>query len=173
MGVEYMSAEEIRREYAEAKDKTYQLQVLADMNFCSVNAIKRIISGETDTIEPPADRRGGGNKLTDEEQREIIRLHLDGMAGKEIAEKTGRSATTVCVVLKAYKNGAIEYEPSRSEISSIPMADLTAAEIADKLMTLLMNDLSGYIVEIKASEEDYTVRVYSEDEEVVHRKRYM
>lgn len=109
--IERMSAAEIRRNYNEAKDKPYQITILADMNCCDHSAIKKIINGETDEL-PPLENKRKGYRFThcaDNVKKEIVNLHKQGVPGKEIARRVSRSAATVSTTIKAYKEGKMVF----------------------------------------------------------------
>lgn len=55
----YMSEEEIKRSYRQAKDPKKQLRILADMNCCDVADIEAIINGK-----PPVKQRTSPKKLS-------------------------------------------------------------------------------------------------------------
>lgn len=46
-----MSKDEIRRNYNEAKNKKRQIEILADMNCCSTETIKAIVTPEEKTVK--------------------------------------------------------------------------------------------------------------------------
>lgn len=58
----YMSDEEIKRSYRQAKDPKKQLRILADMNCCEVAVIEAIINGK-----PLVKQRTSPKKMTDTE----------------------------------------------------------------------------------------------------------
>ena len=50
---ERMTAFEIRRSYAEAKNPKEQIRILSHLNLCTVADIKAIIEYKTDELPPP------------------------------------------------------------------------------------------------------------------------
>lgn len=218
-----MTAAEIRRMYREAKDKPYQITILAEMNVCSRSDIKRIIDGETDELPPlKSDGKRGYTKpakptaprvpASDDVKREIIRLNNEGCLGKDIAKAVGRSASFVSSTLKQYAEGKMIFaeekteqereqlvaeitdklEPSSVEVRSVeasaPTAateteetasgfllpeDATVSDIANALVSMLIGEFSDYIIEIKATDVFYNVRVtdITSGEEITHKKR--
>lgn len=201
MKIERMSAEEIRRNYREAKYKSKQLTILADMNFCKRADIKRIVTGEADELPPVRQGRGRqGQRLTEEERQEIIRLHLDGTPQSHIAAIVGRGDNTVGKIIRKYTEekerenmvfaeeqteqereqltaeieSQLEEQPSAVEEVDEPAPEpkKDAATVASALMDLLNEELRDYIVEIRAKADSYTVRVLSDyGEEIIHTKR--
>lgn len=136
MEIERMSAEEIRRNYREAKRKSQQIGILADLNACKRADIKRIISGEADELPPVGKQRpqnkGSGHHLTDEERQAIINMSLDGMTYARIAAETGRSYNAVSKAVKKYKESEGENMIFAEEQTAQEREQLTA-EIEDKL----------------------------------------
>lgn len=136
MEIERMSAEEIRRNYREAKRKSQQISILADLNACKRADIKRIISGETDELPPISKQRprnkGSGFPLTDEERQAIINMYLDGANYTRIAAETGRSYDAVSKAVKKYKESEGENMIFAEEQTAQKREQLTA-EIEDKL----------------------------------------
>lgn len=216
-----MTAAEIRRNYNEAKDKPKQIGILADMNDCKRSDIKKILDGTTDELPPlntkrsytkpknPPVRKGA---VTNDTRKEIIRLHEQGISGKEIAEKVSCSASFVSTTIKAYKEGnmifaeektAEEREQLAAEITDklreapievIPREaatrveelvamesetvhtlpeGATALDIAEALMNMLREEFANHIIEIRASEKYYCVRVTEKDSgnEINYKKR--
>lgn len=189
MDVEYMSAEEIRREYAEARDQRYQIEVLADMNFCNKSDIKAIINGKCESVEEAIAMRSKSNSsekkktvpVSEKEIQKIIKYHRNGMYNSEIAAIVGRSPSKVCVVCKQYDEGLIEYKPELIEGDTEPtmshkaIEPTSAASIANQMMESLFGNLSDFIVEIKASTKEYVVRVMDErsGEDVIIRRKFL
>lgn len=118
-----MSAEEIRRMYKEAKDKPRQITILAEINLCKRSDIKRIIDEETDELPPVSKKMQYQHQKREEPDKircsnpatplevklDIIRLHLNGNLGKDIAKATGVSQATVSKVIGEYKDGKLKF----------------------------------------------------------------
>lgn len=136
MEIERMSAEEIRKNYREAKHKSQQIGILADLNACKREDIKQIISGATDEL-PPVGKRRPQNKssyyLTDEVRQTIINMYLDGMTNARIAAATGRSYPTVCRTIKKYREESEDKNMIFAEEQTEQEREQLTAEIEDKL----------------------------------------
>lgn len=136
MKIERMSAEEIRRNYREAKHKSQQIGILADLNACKRADIKQIISGATDVLPLVSKQRpqnkGSGRPLTDEERQAIINMYLDGANYTRIAAATGRCYEAVRKVVKKYKESEDKNMIFAEEQTAQEREQLTA-EIEDKL----------------------------------------
>ncbi len=200
-----MTANEIRRNYNEAKDKPKQITILADMNMCKRSDIKQIIDGLTDELPSletkkkakkqyiPSTHRQG-QRLSDKEKDTILRMHKNGKSNTRIADTIGRAEETVRKFINRTQGKkeaenvifAEEFAPAErdkltEEVTETtanvttplmaPLADLGAPEIAGAIMDCLMHDFAGYIIEIKATADTYTVRVKGDAEEIVHTKR--
>lgn len=196
---ERMTAEEIRVMYREAKDQDAQIGILADINLCKRMDIIRIINGETDELPPITEkyhhiRKGRGknyvppNALTDKEKQEIIRLHLEGLQGKDIADKLGRSPSAVSKTILSYKEGVMtfteEQTPEQNEkllqeitekispkSDTAPVVGVGVAEIAGALMDFITDNLHGCIVEVRAKDDGYIVHVTSDTDDIVLTRR--
>ena len=73
-----MTPDEIRRNYRQAKDPQNQIQILADLNVCSVAKIKNILGKDaikTKTLY-----------WTDEKSREFVQLRQAGAEWEELAD---------------------------------------------------------------------------------------
>ncbi|MGN0686806.1 MAG: helix-turn-helix domain-containing protein [Oscillospiraceae bacterium] len=192
--IERMTAEEIRIMYRDAKDKPKQITILADMNLCRQADIKAILDGKTDELPPPRDnvRHESRHYTTEQEKREIIRLHGNGLTPKEISAATGRCEPTIKKIIKACKEDRMTFteeqtpqqneqllqeitekiaDKPQSEIPSIPTENFGVAEIAGTLMDFVTLGLGTYVVEIKRGKDGYTVRVENETEGVVLTRR--
>lgn len=183
---ERMSAEEIRRSHREAKNKSKQLGILADLNVCRRADIERIVSGETEEL-PPAKpvRHGRGSHLTEQDKQRVVELYLKKLPKNRIAYETGCSMSTVSRIIRKYREGkernnmvfaeeltAQERERLTTEIESQLKEPLTAEKadrpapdgmaitgIARGLMSLLTNDLRDFTVGIRATPKKYSLSI--------------
>lgn len=189
---ERMSDDEIRRNYRLAKDKRKQIGILADLNCCSKNKIIEILGLENSKVKG----KWGGKQypLSDEERKNIIRMHCEGLEVKEISEICGRSISAVRKITRRYdeEGGMVFTEEQTPEQNEELLRELTAltseksddsesnngsgnkqtaSAIASGIMDLLFSDFRDYVVEIKASVDGYTVHVVSDSEEVLIKRR--
>lgn len=184
MSNDRMTAEEIRRNYRQAKNKKKQLLILAELNLCKPADIRAIINGETDEL--PSRKTKSYSFISEEDKQEILRLYQTGLSRNAIANKTGRGWDAVNkIITEAEMTFTEEQTPQQNEqllqeitekIADKPLpeepASVGVVEIAGALLDFVANDLRGYIVEIKYGKEGYTVRVEGESEGVVLTRRH-
>ncbi len=173
MEIERMSAEEIRRNYREAKHESQQIGILADLNACKREDIKQIISGATDEL-PPVGKQHPRNKsssyyLTDEVRQTIINMYLDGMTYACIAAATGRSYPTVCRTIKKYREESEDKNMIFAEEQTEQEREQLTAEIEDKLNSA--HSSVDEEPEVRIKDGNYIVRVAGAEEEILHTKR--
>lgn len=172
--VERMTADEIRRNYNEAKDKPQQITILANLNICSRADIKRILNGKTDEL-PPVDEKKSKRayngleirspksndaipkmkphpkqryrRLTADEKAEVLRLYESGWRQQDIADHFGCSKKAIEYTLKKF----------REEKKMIFAEDLDNAE-REKLTEEVQNTAAVPVNKVQtyefASEED-------------------
>lgn len=188
MSNDRMTAEEIRRNYRQAKNKKKQLLILAELNLCKPADIRAIINGETDKL--PLRTTKSYAFISEEDKQEILRLYQTGLSRNAIANKTGRGWDAVNKIITeagmtfteeqtAEQNKQLLQEITEKiadkplpEIPSIPTEGMGVVEIAGALLDYITRDLRGYIVEIKYGKDGYTVRVEGESEGAVLTRRH-
>ncbi len=162
--IERMSAAEIRRNYNEAKDKPYQITILADMNCCKRSDIKKIIDGETDELPPLKEKRsytkrikpkGCGKHLTEEQKKEAVRLCNGGHSRKAVAEMFGCSEQTISNAINKTKE---ENKVIFAEEQTEQEREQLTAEISDKLraapIEVIPREAAARVEELVAMESE-------------------
>ena len=99
MSNDRMTAEEIRRDYREAKNPQKQLLILAECNLCKPADIRAIINGETDELPPPK-KAINYSHVTQQDKDEIMKLHRSGLSKSAISARTERGWHTVDKIIK-------------------------------------------------------------------------
>lgn len=109
---ERMTAFEIRRSYAEAKNPKEQIKILAQLNLCTVADIKAIIEHKTDELPPPGHKPKKPSKrkprISPEVWQEIKKKYESGeYTQKQLAKMYGISQATICKNMsKAWERAA-------------------------------------------------------------------
>ncbi len=123
-----MTPEEIRRNYRQAKDPRNQIQILADLNVCSVAKIKNIL-GTGATKQRP-------RYWTDEMSQKLVSLKQAGVEWEELANMFNVSETAVKSHYgKMRKQYTTEHKgASESSLANLVSRILTLANF-DKIST--------------------------------------
>ena len=86
------SAEEIVRSYRQAKDQKAQIKILAELNTCSVEEIRRVLADEGVLAEEPQKAKSPAKRFDAER---ALALYGEGGSDEAIAEALGVSGDTV------------------------------------------------------------------------------
>ena len=86
------SAEEIVRSYRQAKDQKAQIKILAELNTCSVEEIRRVLADEGVLAEEPQKAKSPAKRFDAER---ALALYGEGRSDEAIAEALGVSGDTV------------------------------------------------------------------------------
>lgn len=106
----WMKPDEIVHSYRMARSPGKQIRVLAELNDCSREEIRRILESEGVTVLSAAARKHTKRDepyVVTEEDRTMMYLRKNGVSVAEIAKKTGHSKSTVFVRLKKLKERGI------------------------------------------------------------------
>lgn len=133
MKYERMTANEIRRSYAEAKDPKAQIKILADLNLCKPEDIVAIIENRTDDL--CNGKTSTRKNIPPETWVEIAKLYETGRyTQRELAEMFGASAVWVGKRIREYRKMAKESEPAEDKNEPMPPRPAPSLyEIAEEL----------------------------------------
>lgn len=83
---------EIVRSYRTARDKAHQINILAQLNACHPEKIRKILRRNGISV---SQRNGRSKVWTGDEEVELVRLHASGIGPKRIAQMMQKSKASV------------------------------------------------------------------------------
>lgn len=159
MSDDRMTVEEIRRMYKEAKDQNAQIGILADINLCKPDIIRKIINGELDELPPLKVKgkvkskysRGKNNPVTEQEKEVIFSMYRARNSAIDIANVLMRSVTTIKSYIKKYRE-------ENEEVENVIFAEELTHEEREKLTEEAQSTAAAPVEEAQtyefASEDD-------------------
>ena len=164
MKYERMTANEIRRSYAEAKDPKAQIKILADLNLCKPEDIVAIIENRTDDL--CNGKTSTRKKVPPETWAEIVKLYETGRyTHQKLAEMFGVSAVWVGKRIREHRKMAKESEPAEDKNEPMPNNSRPAPslyEIAEELAEYIRHKHPG-VDYISINRNGQTIRVVVEN----------
>lgn len=111
-----MTVEEICRDYRTAKDKRNQIEILADRNVCTKEAIEDVLRSRGEELPGPPEPRGA--RWTGQEETRLLQLAGEGKSSTEIAKLMGR--TQKAVAQKAAKMRIAFHSRQLGKLEALP-----------------------------------------------------
>lgn len=111
-----MTVEEICRDYRMAKDKRNQIEILADRNVCTKEAIEDVLRSRGEELPGPTEPRGA--RWSGPEETRLLQLAGEGKSSTEIAKLMGR--TQKAVAQKAAKMRIAFHSRQLGKLEALP-----------------------------------------------------